>query len=74
MPPLPVSLHVKGCLDLTPEDAVSKDAFFQTTNDFELAITGLYSELRPLDPDALGGAYAGNLYWEVCADAMFLQI
>ncbi|MCP3894657.1 MAG: RagB/SusD family nutrient uptake outer membrane protein [Bacteroides sp.] len=63
----------EGLLDLTPEDAVSKDAFFQTTNDFELAITGLYSELRPLDPDALGGAYAGNLYWEVCADAMFYK-
>lgn len=60
-------------LNLTPEDAVSKDAFFQSKNDFELAINGLYSSLRPLDDAALGGAYAGNLYWEVCGDAMFYK-
>lgn len=60
-------------LNLSPEDVVSKDTFFQTKNDFELAITGLYAGLRPLDDASLNGAYAGNLYWEVCGDAMFYK-
>ena len=42
--------------------------FFKTKDDFDQAVTGLYSMLRPLDDEAKDGAYFGNLYWEVCAD------
>jgi len=60
-------------LDLNPEDAISKETFFQDQNDFQLAINGLYSGLRPLGEDALDGSYAGNLFWEVCGDAIYYK-
>lgn len=60
-------------LDIYPEDSVSKEVFFNDQNDFELALTGLYSGLRSTAANADNGAYGGNLYWEVCADAMFFQ-
>ena len=58
-------------LDLKPEDAVSNETFFNTKTDFDQAITGLYSLLRPTNSDANDGAYAGNLYWSVCSDEGF---
>jgi hypothetical protein len=62
---------LSGCTDwieLEPKDTVANENFFKTQDDFDQAVTGLYSMLRPLDADATGGAYFGNLYWEVCAD------
>ncbi|WP_296123736.1 RagB/SusD family nutrient uptake outer membrane protein [uncultured Bacteroides sp.] len=64
-------IALMGCddkINLKPEDTISKENFFNTTGDFNQAITGLYSLLRPTDTDAINGAYFGNLYWEVCAD------
>lgn len=58
-------------LDLKPEDSVSKEVFFENRNDFDQGIIGLYSMLRPTNEDASNGAYAGNLYWEVCGDQVF---
>lgn len=55
-------------IELEPEDSLAKETFFNTQEDFNQAITGLYAILRPTDADAVGGAYFGNLYWEVCAD------
>lgn len=55
-------------IELDPEDSISKEIFFNSQEDFNQAITGLYSILRPTDADAVNGAYFGNLYWEVCAD------
>lgn len=55
-------------IDLNPEDSISNGVFFNTTGDFDQAVTGLYSMLRPLNEDATDGAYFGSLYWEVCAD------
>ncbi|AYB31934.1 RagB/SusD family nutrient uptake outer membrane protein [Chryseolinea soli] len=60
-------------LDLQPQDAVSKETFFSNANDFEQAITGLYSGLRSGSADGRGGTYSGGLYWEVAADVMFFQ-
>lgn len=62
---------LSGCTDwieLNPKDTVANENFFKTRDDFDQAVTGLYSMLRPLDADAVEGAYFGNLYWEVCAD------
>lgn len=66
-----ISLCFLGCddwIELNPEDSLAKETFFNTQEDFNQAITGLYATLRPTDADAVGGAYFGNLYWEVCAD------
>ena len=60
-------------LDIYPEDSVSKEVFFSDQNDFDLALTGLYSGLRAKGANADNGAYGGLLYWDVCADAMFFQ-
>ncbi len=60
-------------LDLKPEDAVSKDVFFSDANDFELALTGLYSGLRSSNDNETNGTYGGNLYWEVAADVLFFN-
>lgn len=66
-----ITVMLSGCSDwieLNPKDTVANENFFKTKDDFDQAVTGLYSMLRPLDEDANGGAYFGNLYWEVCAD------
>lgn len=66
-----LSLFFYGCndlIELEPEDSISKEIFFNSQEDFNQAITGLYAILRPTDADATNGAYFGNLYWEVCAD------
>ncbi|QPH37852.1 RagB/SusD family nutrient uptake outer membrane protein [Pedobacter endophyticus] len=63
----------KKALDLTPEDSVSKNVFFSDQNDFDLALTGLYSGLRSTDTKEITGTYGGNLYWEVASDAMFFS-
>ena len=62
-------------LDLIPEDSVSKESFFQTQNDFSLAIIGLYSSLRSINGNDFGvdGTYGGDLFWEVCADVMYYK-
>lgn len=66
-----MALLVCSCndwIELEPEDSISQQTFFNTTEDFNQAITGLYAILRPTDADAVNGAIFGNLYWEVCAD------
>lgn len=66
-----VLLPFYGCndwIELEPEDSVSQQTFFNSQEDFNQAITGLYAILRPTDDTAVNGAYFGNLYWEVCAD------
>ena len=60
-------------LELNPEDAVSNQTFFQTKTDFDQAITGMYSLLRPTNDAATNGAFAGNLYWSVCSDEGFYK-
>ncbi len=62
-------------LDLKPEDSVSKEAFFNTQKDFELALNGLYSSLRSINGNKCGieGTYGGDLFWEVCADVMYYK-
>ena len=64
-------IMLSGCndwIELEPKDTVANENFFKTKDDFDQAVTGLYSMLRPLDDEAKDGAYFGNLYWEVCAD------
>ena len=68
IPCLALLMSCNDLLDLKPEDAVSNETFFNTKTDFDQAITGLYSLLRPTNSDANDGAYAGNLYWSVCSD------
>ncbi len=66
-----------GCedmLDLYPEDAVSKEVFFSNQNDFELALVGLYSGLRSYDVKSNDATYGGNLFWDVCSDALYYQM
>ncbi|MFA5418075.1 MAG: RagB/SusD family nutrient uptake outer membrane protein [Bacteroidales bacterium] len=62
-------------LDLKPEDAVSKESFFSTQKDFELALNGLYSSLRSVSGNQVGkqGTYGGDLFWEVCSDVVFYK-
>lgn len=66
-------------LDLKPEDSVSKEAYFNTQKDFELALNGLYSGLRSgkignnSGVDGTNGIYGGDLFWEVCADVMYYK-
>lgn len=66
-----LSLIMCSCTDwikLDPEDSISQQTFFNSKDDFNQAITGLYAILRPMNADAVDGAIFGNLYWEVCAD------
>lgn len=66
-----LSLFFNSCndwIELEPKDSLAKETFFNSQEDFNQAITGLYSILRPMNDTATDGAYAGNLYWEVCAD------
>lgn len=73
IPCLALLMSCNDLLDLKPEDAVSNETFFNTKTDFDQAITGLYSLLRPTNSDANDGAYAGNLYWSVCSDEGFYK-
>lgn len=41
-------------IELEPEDSLAKETFFNTQEDFNQAITGLYAILRPTDADAVG--------------------
>ena len=68
-----VFISCENTLNLKPEDAVSKEVFFSDQNDFELALTGLYSGLRSTNTNENNGTYGGGLYWEVCADVMYFK-
>ena len=54
-------IMLSGCndwIELEPKDTVANENFFKTKDDFDQAVTGLYSMLRPLDDEAKDGAYA----------------
>lgn len=55
------------------EEVVSREGFFNSKNDFELAINGLYSSLRSTSINDANGTLGGNLYWDVAADALFFN-
>ena len=53
-------IMLSGCndwIELEPKDTVANENFFKTKDDFDQAVTGLYSMLRPLDDEAKDGAY-----------------
>ena len=55
-------IMLSGCndwIELEPKDTVANENFFKTKDDFDQAVTGLYSMLRPLDDEAKDGAYLG---------------
>ena len=41
-------------IELEPEDSLAKETFFNTQEDFNQAITGLYAILRPTDAICIG--------------------
>ena len=56
-------IMLSGCndwIELEPKDTVANENFFKTKDDFDQAVTGLYSMLRPLDDEAKDGAYIGK--------------
>lgn len=63
----------ENILDLQPEDSVSKETFFSNADDFELALTGLYSGLRPRNEITADAALGGELFWDAIADGIYLS-
>ena len=60
-------------LDLNPTDAVTTDTYFQNSDDYVLALNGLYDYIQGKDYVGRGGVLAGGLYWDVISDAMYFS-
>ena len=69
-------LFSTGCsktLEVKPVESVATQFFFNDQNDFDQALTGLYSSLRSTNITDNNGSLGGNLYWGVAADELFFQ-
>lgn len=71
-----ILLGVLGCskkLDLKPLDSASAAGFFASSDNFDLALSGLYDYMQGHGQGGVGGVFAGSHYWDVASDGFYFQ-